>query len=261
MELSLKSMVELNNGLKMPRLGFGTWELQRDSALNPVKWALETGYRLIDTASIYANEKFVGKAIKESEVPREDIFLTSKVWNTQQGYQKTMNAFEDSLKRLDMDYLDLYLIHWPRELSNETWKALEKIYSEGKTKAIGVSNFKIKDLEEILQNYEIPPAVNQIEMHPLKYLENKEVIKYCQERDIKIEAYSPLTHGENLDYDKFEEIASKYDKSVPQILIRWSLQHGFISIPRSGNEAHIKQNSDVFDFEISDQDMNVLDSI
>lgn len=254
-------MLDLRNGIKIPRLGFGTWELAQDKAYEPVKWALDIGYRLIDTASIYANEKFVGKAIKENEVPREEIFVTSKVWNSQQGYDKALKAFDESLNRLKLDYLDLYLIHWPRDLSNETWKALEKLYQEGKTKAIGVSNFTIKDLEDILNNFEITPAVNQIKMHPLKYAENRKLIEYCQKRDIVIEAYSPLTHGEELTYEKFKEMAGKYGKSVPQILIRWSLQHGFICIPRSGNRGHIKQNADIFDFELSNEDMTKLDKL
>ncbi|MCJ7647533.1 MAG: aldo/keto reductase, partial [Candidatus Lokiarchaeota archaeon] len=161
MELSLNSKVELNNGVKIPRLGFGTWELARQFAFDPVKWALEKGYRLIDTAAIYANEKYVGKAIKESKIPRDEIFITSKVWNTDQGYEKTLKAFDESLSRLELIYLDLYLIHWPNKLSIETWKALEQIYREGKAKAIGVSNFTIKDLEKIIKEYEIVPAINQ----------------------------------------------------------------------------------------------------
>jgi diketogulonate reductase-like aldo/keto reductase len=261
MELSLDSKMKLNNGLEISRLGFGTWELERESALKPVKWALNRGYRLIDTAAIYANEKFVGKALKESGIPREDIFVTSKVWNSDQGYENTLKAFDASLRRLDLNCLDLYLIHWPHELPQETWKALEKIYEDGKAKSIGVSNFSIKDLKAILDNYTIVPTVNQIEMHPLKYGENEELINFCEKKGIKIEAYSPLTHGEDLDYKKFEKIANNYDKSVPQILIRWSLQHGFICIPRSSNEDHIKENANVFDFKLSEGDMQKLDSI
>jgi diketogulonate reductase-like aldo/keto reductase len=261
MELSLDSKMKLNNGLKIPRLGFGTWELQRENAIKPVKWALNRGYRLIDTAAIYTNEKFVGKALKESSIPREDIFVTSKVWNTDQGYENTLKAFDASLKRLDLDYLDLYLIHWPHELPKETWEALEKIYEDGRAKSVGVSNFSIKDLKGILDNYEVVPTVNQIEMHPLKYAEERDLIKFCQNKGIKIEAYSPLTHGEDLDYKKFKKIANNYNKSVPQILIRWSLQHGFICIPRSSNEDHIKENANVFDFELSDKDMKSLDEI
>ncbi|TXT57114.1 MAG: Glyoxal reductase [Promethearchaeota archaeon] len=261
MQLSLNSTIKLNNGLEIPQLGFGTWELERDHALKPVSWALDIGYRLIDTAAIYTNEKFVGKAIRESDIPREDLFVTSKVWNTDQGYEKTLKAFDASLERLGLEYLDLYLIHWPHELPKETWKALEKIYEEGRAKSIGVSNFSIADLEEILTNFDIVPAVNQIEMHPLKYAKNEQLIDFCQEKDIKIEAYSPLTHGEELDYQKFEKVADNYDKSIPQVLIRWSLQHDFICIPRSSNEDHIKENTDVFDFKLSEKDMNRLDSI
>jgi len=259
--LSLNSKVELNNGVQIPRLGFGTWELARQSVIEPVKWALEKGIRLIDTASIYANEKYVGKAIKDSKIPRDEIFVTSKVWNTDQGYEKTLKAFDDSLGRLELSYLDLYLIHWPNKLSTETWKALEQIYKDGRTKAIGVSNFTIKDLEKILKDFKIVPVLNQIKMHPLKLSENKNLIDFCQERDIKIEAYSPLTHGENIGHHKFMEIAEKYNKTVPQILIRWSIQKGFICIPRSSNKDHIEQNVNIFDFHLSEKDMTLLDFV
>ncbi|MBD3196073.1 MAG: aldo/keto reductase [Candidatus Lokiarchaeota archaeon] len=261
MDLKLNSTMELNNGVKIPRLGFGTWELEREEALNPVKWALEIGYRLIDTAAIYANEKFVGKAIKESGIDRNKLFITSKVWNTDQGYEKTLKAFDASLNRLDLTYLDLYLIHWPHKLSGETWKALEEIYNDNRVKAIGVSNFSINGLEDIINNYDIVPTINQIAMHPLKYKENRDLIAFCKERNIKIEAYSPLTHGVKLDYNKFKEAADKYNKSVPQILLRWSIQHDFVCIPRSGNKQHIKENVEIFDFQLDEDDMRTLNTL
>jgi diketogulonate reductase-like aldo/keto reductase len=261
MNLSIESTVELNNGVKMPQLGFGTWKIKGKSVLKPLTWALEEGFRHIDTATLYGNEKYVGKAIKVSEIPREEIFITSKVWDTDQGFEKTQKAFEKSLKKLNLDYLDLYLIHWPRELRNETWRALEKIYDEGKARAIGVANFWNHHIKEIFKNFETIPAVNQVELHPFVYNEDKELIKLCREKKIQVEAYSPLVHGKKLNHPKLKSIAEKYNKSTAQILIRWSLQHGFVCIPKSGDKAHIKENANVFDFEISEKDMEEINSI
>jgi methylglyoxal/glyoxal reductase len=261
MELSSEYIIKLNNDVHIPMLGFGTWELEGNLAYKPVKWALEEGYRLIDTATAYNNEEFVGKAIAESELSREDLFITTKVWNSDHGYDNTLKAFDISLNKLGLEYLDLYLIHWPIGKNEETWSALEKLYKEGKVKAIGVSNYQVKDIKELLNSNHTVPSVNQILMHPLKYKANKDVVEYCQKENIKIEAYSPLIHGYKLDKDIFQEIASNYDKSVPQILLRWSLQNGFICIPRSSNRNHIRENFEVFDFEISDADMMRLNSL
>ena len=261
MELSSEFIIKLNNKIAIPMLGFGTWELEGNSAYKPVTWALEEGYRLIDTAAIYNNEEFVGRAIAESNIPREDLFITSKVWNSDQGYENTLKAFDICLKKLGLEYLDLYLIHWPIGKNEETWSALESLYRDGKVKAIGVSNFRVNDIKELIDAHHITPSVNQILMHPLKYKQNKDVVEYCQKENIKIEAYSPLIHGYKLDKDIFQEIANKYKKSVPQVLLRWSLQSGFICIPRSSNKDHIRENADVFDFELSEADMIKLNSL
>ncbi len=260
MKLNIDTKINLNNGIKVPILGLGTWRLTGKDAINAVKWALEAGYRHIDTAALYNNENQVGIAIKESDISREDIFITSKVWNRDQGYQSTIKALDRSLKRLNTTYVDLYLIHWPLKNKRiETWKALEKIYKEGKARAIGVSNYWIHHLREILDSFTITPSINQFELNP--FLNRKELINFCKENDISIEAYSPLTHGKKIDYPLLEKIAKKYDKSVAQILIRWGLQHEFIEIPKSSKKNHIVQNSKVFDFELGKEDMYMLDKI
>jgi len=260
LKLNIDTKINLNNGIKVPILGLGTWRLTGKDAINAVKWALEAGYRHIDTAALYNNENQVGIAIKESDISREDIFITSKVWNRDQGYQSTIKALDRSLKRLNTTYVDLYLIHWPLKNKRiETWKALEKIYKEGKARAIGVSNYWIHHLREILDSFTITPSINQFELNP--FLNRKELINFCKENDISIEAYSPLTHGKKIDYPLLEKIAKKYDKSVAQILIRWGLQHEFIEIPKSSKKNHIVQNSKVFDFELGKEDMYMLDKI
>lgn len=261
MDLTIDSTVNLNNGVEIPRLGFGTWKLKGKGVLKPITWALEEGFRHIDTAKLYGNEKYIGKALKISEIPREELFITSKVWDTDQGFEKTQKAFNKSLEKLDLEYLDLYLIHWPRELRNETWRALEKIYKEEKVKAIGVANFWTHHLKELLEKFDIVPAVNQIELHPFVYEEDKELIEFCEKNNIQIEAYSPLMHGKKLDYPLLRTIAEKYNKSTVQILIRWSLQHEYVCIPKSGNKEHIKENANVFDFALSEEDMEKIDSI
>jgi diketogulonate reductase-like aldo/keto reductase len=261
MALSLEIRLKLNNKIGIPMLGFGTWELEGNAAYKPVKWALEEGYRLIDTAAVYNNEEFVGRAIAESDMSREDLFITSKVWNSDQGYDNTLKAYDNSLDKLGVEYLDLYLMHWPIGMNEETWSALETIYKEGRVKAIGVSNFTVNDIKGLLDARRLTPAVNQILMHPLKYKSNKDVVEYCQENNINVEAYSPLIHGYKLDKEIFREIARRYHKSVPQVLIRWSLQRGFICIPRSSKREHIRENAEVFDFELSESDMMALNSL
>lgn len=260
MELSIDSRIELNNGIHIPIIGLGTWILNGKSAYNAVSWALELGYRLIDTATIYGNERKVGEAIKNSGVPREDVFITTKVWKSDQGYESTITTFDKSLKKLGLEYIDLYLIHWPVVGKTiETWKAMEKIYEDGKARAVGVSNYNIFFLSELFNNSNLIPAINQVEFSPFLYQE--ELLKVCDTHNIHLEAYSPLTRGYKLDHPKLVEIAQKYNKTVPQILIRWGLQHHIIEIPKSGNKTHIKENIDVFDFSLKDDEVSQLDNL
>ncbi|MFW9929527.1 MAG: aldo/keto reductase [Candidatus Thorarchaeota archaeon] len=260
MELSIDSRIKLNNGIHIPIIGLGTWILNGKSAYNAVIWALELGYRLIDTATIYGNERKVGEAIKDSGIPRDEVFITTKVWKSDQGYENTLTAFNKSLKKFGLDYIDLYLIHWPVVgKTKETWKAMEKIYNEGKARAVGVSNYNIFFLNELFDNSNQIPAINQVEFSPFLYQE--ELLKFCFTHDIHLEAYSPLTRGYKIDHPKLIELAQKYNKSVPQILIRWGLQHHIIEIPKSGNKTHIKENIDIFDFCLKNDEVRQLDNL
>ncbi len=258
MDLNINSTLKLINGIEIPILGLGTWMLTGNGAYQSVKWALESGYRLIDTATIYGNERKVGQAINDSGIPREEIFVTTKVWNDDQGYDNTISAFEKSLKRLKLSYIDLYLIHWPvTGLRRETWKALEKIYEDGKTRAIGVSNYTINHLIELLYTTSNIPTVNQVEFSP--FLFQKDLLEYCNSRNIILEAYCPLTRARKLDHPLLKTIGKKHDKSPAQVLIRWGLQHGLIEIPKSSLKEHIHENANVFDIKLDDDDMNSLD--
>ncbi|MDM5321451.1 aldo/keto reductase [Bacillus altitudinis] len=260
---SLNDTVTLNNGVEMPWFGLGVFKVEDgNQVVDAVKAAIRNGYRSIDTAAVYKNETGVGKAIKESGVKREDLFITSKVWNTDQGYDKALAAFDASLNRLGLDYLDLYLIHWPgpnTETFKDTWRALEKLYKDGKVRAIGVSNFYIQHLEELLKDAEIVPAVNQVEFHPKLTL--VELRQYAKEKGIQIEAWSPLMQGKLLDHDVLKDMAARYNKSVAQVILRWDLQSGVVTIPKSINEERIKQNADIFDFELSREDMEKIDAL
>ena len=260
MELSKSTMVSLEpGGVEMPILGLGTWKIEGKTAYKSVQWALEAGYRHIDTAMLYKNEKPIGKAVKDYEIDREELFITSKVWDDDQGYDSTLKACQKSLDRLQMDYLDLYLIHWPRKKRNETWRAMQTLLEEEKVRAIGVANFYIHHLEELLEKFEIPPAVNQFELNPFLY--RTDLIEFCRSHAIAVEAYSPLTHGKKLGHSLLKELAEKYKKSPAQILIRWSLQHEFIVIPKSESKEHIEQNIEVFDFSLEGSDMEKLDTL
>lgn len=261
MNLHIKSIKKLNNDIKIPMFGLGTYLNDNGrQAIDSILYALEIGYRHIDTAAMYENEMEVGKAVRESGIPREEIFVTTKLWNSDHGYDNTIKAFQRSLERLGLDYVDLYLIHWPVEnLRLESWRALERLYSDGLCKAIGVSNYMKRHVDEILNNFSIVPAVNQVEFSPFLYL--KELQNYCESKGIALESYSPLTKGYRLNEPRLIEIARRYDKSTSQILIRWCLQKGMIVIPKSSRNEHIKENADIFDFEISEADMLALDNL
>ncbi|WP_419213278.1 aldo/keto reductase [Maribacter sp. X9] len=257
----LKGTFNLHNGVAMPYLGLGTYQSDNDQqVVDAVKSALEIGYRHIDTASAYKNEEGVGKGIKESNVSREEIFITSKVWNADQGYEATLKAFDESLNRLGLDYLDLYLVHWPvPEKYAETWKALEHLYSEKKIRAIGVSNFLKHHLEEILKDCEVVPMVNQMEFHP--HLVQQDLLDFCKENTIQYESWSPFMQGKVLELDLCNDLAKKHKKSVAQIILRWNLQKGVVAIPKSVHAKRIKSNADIFDFELSKEDIAFLDGL
>ena len=260
----------LSNGVEIPVLGFGTYKIEDDAtALNSVRKAIKAGYRHIDTASFYKNEENVGNGINEglkfTGLKREDIFVTTKVWNTEQGYENTLHAFNNSLQRLNMDYVDLYLIHWPvtkdyadewQDRIKETWKAMEKLYNEGKIRAIGVSNFLVHHLEELILGCEIKPMVNQIEFHPGH--NQKETVKFCKKHGIVVEAWSPLGRGVILENEFLSEIAKKYNRTIAQICLRWIIQQDIVALPKSVTQERIKSNFEVFDFKLSQEDMDKI---
>lgn len=257
----MESMVrKLSNGVNMPSIGFGTYKLgEEQDVIDRVKLALKIGYRQIDTASFYGNEEGVGKGIAQSGVDRKDIFLVTKLWNDDHGYEETINAFNKSIKKLRVDYLDLYLIHWPNKLNSETWRAFEDLYKEGKVRAIGVCNFKIGHLEELKKIAKIMPMVNQIEIHPCKT--QKDIIEYCTENNIQVVAWGPIMRGKIFSLPLMLDLAEKYNKSIAQITLRWHIQNGVIPIPKSSNEERIKANIDIFDFNLSNEDMKKIDSL
>ncbi|CAN7157298.1 aldo/keto reductase [Peribacillus frigoritolerans] len=263
--MNLQDTTTLHNGVEMPWFGLGVFKVEEGPELvNAVKVAIKHGYRSIDTAAIYENEEGVGQGIreglKEAGISREDLFVTSKVWNADLGYESAIAAYEKSLKKLGLEYLDLYLIHWPVEGKyKEAWRALETLYKEGKVKAIGVSNFQIHHLKDLMEDAEVKPMVNQVECHPR--LTQKEVQAFCKEQGIQLEAWSPLMQGELLDNDVLQAIATKHGKSVAQVILRWDLQNGIVTIPKSTKEHRIVENSTVFDFELTAEEMNQIDGL
>jgi diketogulonate reductase-like aldo/keto reductase len=276
--------VSLNNGIQMPSVGLGVYQVAPGTETEQsVTFALQSGYRLIDTARYYENEESVGRALRASGIPREQLFVTTKLWNADHGFDPSLRAFDDSLKKLGLDYLDLYLIHWPvaappwqnwkplraimnqvrgrssRPLRMESWRALEKIAAQGRCRAIGVSNYTIHHLEELLATCKIAPAVNQVEFTPFLY--QQELLAFCRRHGIQLEAYSPLTRGQRLKHPVVAGLAGKYERSPAQILIRWALQHDVVAIPKATTRSHIQENISVFDFSISPTDMASLNGL
>jgi diketogulonate reductase-like aldo/keto reductase len=253
---------KLNTGAQAPAIGFGTWQIPAERTKETVLAALEIGYRVIDTARIYGNETEVGQAVRESGIPREDLFITTKLWNDDQGYDKTLTACQKSLEKMGLDYLDLYLIHWPATSKrHEAWRAFEKLQSDGLINAAGVSNYTVNHLEQLLERSELVPAVNQIEFHPYIYAQQREVLKFCQEKDIVVEAYSPLRRfGSNTPLE-VGEIAERLSVSPQQVILRWCFQQQTLALPRSTNPDHIKSNFDIFGFELTDDDMKSINSL
>lgn len=259
--MDLTTTTTLNNGVEIPRVGFGVFKTQPGKEVEQaVRWALEIGYRHIDTASFYENEDGVGKALAESEVDRSDVFVTTKVWNSEQGYNETLTAFDRSRKKLRMDVVDLYLIHWPlKDTFKDTWKAMEKLYADGNIRAIGVSNFLVNHLEDLMQDFDVVPAVDQVEWHP--FVLQKDLLDFCKAEGIQFEAWSPLTRGRFLDNEVIQDIAKAHGKSPAHVLIRWDIQHDVVTIPKSVHRERIEENARVFDFELSDEEMQRLDAL
>lgn len=247
----------LNNGVEIPQVGLGVYKVPSELIVKNVQTALTLGYRQIDTASFYENEVGVGEAIRNASIPREELFITTKVWNDQHGYEQTKQAFAESLGKLDLDYLDLYLIHWPMpDTFVDTWKALEEIYRAGKVRAIGVSNFLPHHLEKLLTVAEIKPVINQIEQHPK--LSQEETVAYCQANHIAIQSWSPLGKANYLDDPTLLEVAQKHAKSPAQIILRWHIQQDFIVIPKSLQEERQIENINIFDFSLTNEEMKAI---
>ena len=257
--MNIQTTVKLNQNIEMPIFGFGVYKSAEDT-YQSVRWALESGYRHIDTAAFYENEEAVGQAIRDSKVRREDIFLTTKMWTDDMRNRTQRQAMEQSLKRLKMDYVDMYLLHWPvSETLEETWKLMEEFRKEGKTRAIGVSNCHEQHLRRIFEVAEVTPAVNQVECHP--YLQQKELRAFCAEKGIAVQAWSPLGRARLLNDKMLFELAEKYGKTPAQIVLRWDLQEAILTIPKSVHRERIAENADIFDFELSTEDVNKINAL
>ncbi|MCY0875869.1 MAG: aldo/keto reductase [Firmicutes bacterium] len=263
---SLTDGYTLSNGVKIPCIGFGTWQTPNgDVAVSSVLSALHAGYRHIDTAQGYGNEESVGTAVRQSGIDRKEIFITSKLTNSEHGYQKTLDAFEGTMKKLDTDYIDLFLIHWPnpiafrdnwQEANAGSWKAFEELYKAGRIRSIGISNFHPHHIEALMKTATIAPMVNQIRLCPGDTQD--EVVEYCRSQNILLEAYSPLGVGKIFDVPEMQTLAGKYGRSIAQICLRWSLQRGYLPLPKSVTAARIKENAEVFDFELSAEDVQLI---
>lgn len=259
--MDLNSTIDLRHGGPMPRLGLGVFRAgQGGGTQDAVIWALERGYRHVDTAHIYGNETDVGVALRASGVPREEVFITTKLWNTDHGYDEALAACDASLEALGLDYVDLYLVHWPvTDLRLQSWRALEKALADGKTKAIGVSNYMPRHLEELKANSDVLPAVNQIELHP--FCQQRDAVDWCREHDVVVQAYCPVIRGKRFDDRTIAGVVKETGKTPAQVLIRWSLQKGFVPLPKSSNQRRIDENASVFDFELTDAQMARLDEL
>lgn len=260
--LSINSSITLANGLPMPLFGLGVWRVGDEETCAVVKTALEAGYRLIDTAAYYQNEAAVGRGLKESGLARKEVFITSKVWNDSQGFDGTLRACRESLKLLALDYLDLYLIHWPvqgPELAAETWRAMEKIYQDGLAKSIGVSNFSIAQLKDLAAGAKTKPMINQVQLHPL--MAQTELGDYCRREGLAVEAYAPLARGRCFDDPLIKALAAKHHKSPAQIILRWQLQNNIVVIPKSIHPRRIRENADLYDFNLSGEEMTSVTAL
>jgi len=253
--------LQLTTGESIPQIGLGVWQSPKGAATQQaVRAALRLGYGHIDTARIYGNEQDVGEGVRASGLPRSKVYVTTKLWNDDQGYDSALRAFDASLARLGLDYVDLYLLHWPVEGKRlDSWRALERIFSEKRARAIGVSNFLVPHLQELLAHAKVVPAVNQIEVHP--FLQHRETRAFCEEHKIVVQAYSPLTHGERLNDPVISEVAQHVHRSNAQVLLRWGIQHGMVVLPKSINEARIAENIALFDFELDASSMRRLDAL
>ncbi|WP_411344812.1 aldo/keto reductase [Paenibacillus sp. WLX1005] len=261
MTTDIKTTVKLNNGVEIPWFGLGVWQVEEgEDATKSVTAAINAGYVLIDTAAAYKNEESVGKAIRESGVPRDQLFVTSKLWNGDQGYESTLAAFDDTMNKLGLDVLDLYLIHWPvKGKYKDSWRAMEKLYKEGRIRAIGVSNFQPHHLDDLLADAEVVPAVNQVEFHPL--LTQNELLDYSAQKGIQVEAWSPLARGKLFDNETVKSIADKYGKSPAQVLLRWVLDKGVVVLTRSVKEERVVDNANIFDFQLTTDEIDQLNAL